>query len=173
MNPAARPRKGACQPKRAAQPGQAARQADTAHGYTADISQLSDLKAQSCPNEPLDSSETTSHTALRACVAALPAHRDANPTADASGATVSSRFRAWPTRAPLEASIPARRDSIAMVTRAAATAAVVINEENILIRLWRIAALNKTWCGRPGMTILAMRAMPTTYPSPDGKSITR
>ncbi len=85
-----------------------------------DISQLSDFKPSSYPSEPLDSSETTSLSAIRTCVAARSCPRPAGAP-DASGATIPSRFRAASNRAPLESST---FRSIAMVTHAAPTAAV-------------------------------------------------
>ena len=61
---------------------------------SADISQLSDSKAQSYPNELPDTSEMTSLAGIHAGVAALPARRDANPAPDTSGTTIPPHFRA-------------------------------------------------------------------------------
>ena len=53
-----------------------------------DITQPSDFTLRSYPNEPLDSSATTSLAAIHAFLAALPARRDANPAPKASGTTI-------------------------------------------------------------------------------------
>ena len=92
-------------------------------------SQISDFAPQSYSNEPLVSGEMTSLVAIRAFVAALQTRRDANTGYEASGTTISPRFRAALTRASLELST---FRPIALVTHAAPTGAVDRTAESAL-----------------------------------------